>query len=76
MHWRLSDDPPETPGNAGDDPDPDAGGLPEPCDRDERAATAEFLASVASADPDEDPLAGVENRGGHRLGCDPEAPHA
>jgi hypothetical protein len=77
--WRLSDGPPGD--GSGPDPEPaeDAEASPvhsELIDRSDRAAIAEFLATVASADPEADPLAGADERGGHALGCDPEAPHA
>lgn len=74
--WRLSDGPPEDGTETTVDPSEDAETDPdhsEPVDRSERAAIAAFLASVASADPEADPLADVEDRGGYALGCGPDA---
>ena len=43
--------------------------MPEVASADERRATADFLAALADADPDADPLGAVEERGGYGLGC-------
>lgn len=66
--WQFGDGPPED--GFGDPADPEEeSGLPEPIDRDERAAQADFLAEIASADPEADPLDDVERRGGYGMGC-------